>query len=300
MQLAVLADIHGNLPALGAVLADLQSFDIDGIIVAGDSIGGPDPVGTFRLLRCHDVRMIRGNSEEYFLIFDQGAAPRAWHTSDQWATMRWLYHRLDRETLDYMASLPEQLVLKLDGVAPVRVVHGTLQSAKQHFVPTQNRAVVRAFERACLPLSGPSAIPVDHAASQCSESVLVCGHSHISWQWEGRGRLALNPGSVGAPINGDWRAQYALLTWQDGRWMATLRAVEYDLGRIQSAYETSGLLAAGGAFSRAYLRGIETGRNYPGFFLTHLRGLAAEAGYASSPAVPGEVWDRAVATFDWD
>jgi predicted phosphodiesterase len=119
MQLAVLADIHGNLPALEAVLADMQSFDIDGIIVAGDSIGGPDPVGTFRLLRCHDVRMIRGNSEEYFLIFDQGAAPRAWHTSDQWATMRWLYHRLDRETLDYMASLPEQLVIELDSVAPV-------------------------------------------------------------------------------------------------------------------------------------------------------------------------------------
>jgi putative phosphoesterase len=300
MQLAVLADIHGNLPALEAVLADMQSFDIDGIIVAGDSIGGPDPVGTFRLLRCHDVRMIRGNSEEYFLVFDRGAAPRAWHTSDQWATMRWLYHRLDRETLDYIASLPEQLVTRLDGVAPVRVVHGTLQSAKQHLVPTQDPVAVHAFEQAHLPLSSPLAIRVDQAASQCSESVLVCGHSHIAWQWEGNGRLALNPGSVGAPINGDWRAQYALLTWQDDRWMATLRAVEYDLDWIRAAYESSGLLAAGGAFSRAYLRGIETGRNYPGFFLAHLRGLAADAGYANSAVVPDEVWDRAVATFDWD
>jgi putative phosphoesterase len=300
MQLAVLADIHGNLPALEAVLADLRSFDVEGIIVAGDSVGGPDPIGTFDLLRSLDVRMIRGNSEEYFLVFDRGAAPRAWHASDQWATMRWLYHRLDRKTLEYFASLPEQLVIRLDGVAPVRVVHGTLQSSKQHFVPTQDRAVVRAFERACLPLSSPLAIHVDQAASQCSESVLVCGHSHISWQWEANGWLALNPGSVGAPINGDWRAQYALLTWQDERWMAALRAVEYDLERIRAAYESSGLLAAGGAFSRAYLRGIETGRNYPGFFLVHLRSLAADAGCADSPVVPDYVWDHAVATFDWD
>jgi putative phosphoesterase len=300
MQLAVLADIHGNLPALEAVLADMRSFDVEGIIVAGDSVGGPDPIGTFDLLRSLDVRMIRGNSEEYFLVFDRGAAPRAWHASDQWATMRWLYRRLDRETLGYIASLPEQLVIRLDGIAPVRVVHGTLQSAKQHLVPTQDRAVVRAFERACLPLSGPLAIQVDQAASQCSESVLVCGHSHISWQWEANGWLALNPGSVGAPINGDWRAQYALLTWQGDRWMATLRAVAYDLERIRAAYVSSGLLAAGGAFSLAYLRGIETGRNYPGFFLAHLRGLAADTGYANSPVVPDEVWDRAVATFDWD
>ena len=91
---------------------------------------------------------------------------------------------------------------------------------------------------------------------------------------------------MGGPINGDPRAQYALLTWQAGRWHVEHRALDYDVGRVRAAYEDSGLLAAGGAFARAYLRGIETGRNFQGYFLRHVYGLAAEDGYVSAPVVP--------------
>ncbi len=81
MRIAVLADIHGNLPALETVLSDIRAENVDGIIVAGDTTGGPDPIETFNQLRALNVCAIRGNSEDYFLTYDNGDAPEAWRVS---------------------------------------------------------------------------------------------------------------------------------------------------------------------------------------------------------------------------
>ncbi len=202
MRIAVLADIHGNLPALEAVLADVKRENVDGIIVAGDSTGGPDPVETFNQVRALNGWTIRGNSDDYFLTYDRGDAPEAWRVSDQWATMRWLYHRLDRETLDYMAALPHQRVVALDNLVPIRIVHGSPHSPTQHLVPDGDPNTVRAFRSARLPLSGRNAISADQALAHTVETVLVCGHSHIPWSRVNEGRLVLNPGSVGARSTG--------------------------------------------------------------------------------------------------
>ena len=66
-RLAILSDTHGNLPALEAVLADIEGQGVDDIIVAGDLVGGPNPVETIRLLRDLDSCMIRGNSDTGFV-----------------------------------------------------------------------------------------------------------------------------------------------------------------------------------------------------------------------------------------
>ena len=81
VRLAVLSDIHGNLPALEAVLADVQRQGVDGILVAGDCTGGPHQQAAIDLLRALDSWMIRGNSENYCLAFDTGTAPESWRTS---------------------------------------------------------------------------------------------------------------------------------------------------------------------------------------------------------------------------
>jgi hypothetical protein len=140
----------------------------------------------------------------------------------------------------------------------------------------------------------------DEVFARFDEPVLICGHSHIAWSQELDVRLAVNPGSVGIPINGDRRAQYALLTWDGGRWKAEHRAIDYDRDRIRTAYVESGILALEGAFARAQLRAIETGQNVPGWLVSHCRRHATEAGIPRSGAIPDAVWDQAVAAFDWD
>lgn len=300
-RLAVLADIHGNLPALEAVLADLQQHDVDGVIVAGDLVGsGPHSVEVIRLLRSLRAWMIRGNSENYFLDYDSGKSPDGWYTSYQWAVMRWSYHSLDRETLDFVASLPEQRLVTLNGAAPIRVVHGSLQSPSGRIFPDRDPARLHWFRESGLLAPNWYPAGLDAALAQLDEPVLVCGHTHIPWKQEHNGKLAFNPGAVCNPLDGDTRAQYALLTWQGGRWQVEHRAVAYNLDRIRAAFRESGLLAEGGAFARACLLGIETGQNVTGRFVSHVNELAAEAGFEDCDVVPDGIWDRAVATFDWD
>ena len=301
MRLAVLSDTHGNLPALEAVLADARQQGVDGIIVAGDfTTGGPQQLETINLLRSLGSWMIRGNSEGYLLAYSAGNVPDGWRVSKQWASVHWAYSHLDRETLDFITSLLEQRVVTLDDAAPIRVVHGSPRSPSEHLFPASDPVSLDAFREAGLLSPDCDPVKLDKALAQVKELVLVCGHSHIPWKQEQDGRLMLNPGSVGAPINGDVRAQYALLTWQDGRWQAEHRAIAYDLDRIRAAFSESGLLEEGGAFARAWLLVIETGRNVSGRFVSYAHGLAAEVGYEGGDVVTDSIWEQAIATFDWE
>ena len=301
MRLAVLADIHGNLPALEAVLADVQQHNVNGIIVAGDLIGcGPQPVEVVRLLRSLDGLMIRGNHENYFLAYDAGDVPDGWRVSYQWAVMRWSYLCLDRETLDFITSLPEQLVVALDGTTPIRVIHGSPGDSSGRLFPDRDPVSMSWFRKAGFLPPGRDPVKLELALVGVNEPVLVCGHTHIPWRQEQSGRLVLNPGAVSTSLNSDVRAQYALLTWQDDHWQAEHQAVPYDLDQVRAAFRESGLLAEGGAFARACLLSIETGQNVAGYFVSHVHELAAEAGFEGGDVVPDSIWERAVATFNWD
>ena len=300
MRLAILADVHGNLPALEAVLADLEQQKVDGILVAGDTVDGPFPPETLQALRARRSWMIRGNREKYLLAYDSGNVPPTWRSGDHYSGLRWIYRRLDREALDFISSLPEQRTYALEGAAAIRVVHGAPQGVSALLLPDRATDLLGLFDKVGLTDLGYRHVTLDEAFAQTSEPVLICGHSHIAWQQQWNGRLVLNPGSVGAPLNGDVRAQYALLTWQDGCWQAEHRAIGYDLNRIRVAYEESGLLAEGGVFTRAWLLTIETARNVSGWLVAHVSRLAAQAGFEDWNSVPEAIWSQAEATFDWE
>ena len=102
MRLAVMSDVHGNLPALEAVLSDLKQYEKDSIIFAGDLVGGPHTVETTRLLRSLGSSMIRGNSDSGLLRYDAGEMPAYRYTHRQFALSRWIHRHIDRETLDFI------------------------------------------------------------------------------------------------------------------------------------------------------------------------------------------------------
>ncbi len=299
MQFAILADIHGNVPALEAVLNDIHHHSIDGLIVAGDIVGGAQPCEALQLLRSSSSWLIRGNGENYYLTYDAGKAPEFWHWSKQWASMRWLYHRLTRPTLEFLASLPDQRVLTFSRIPSIRLVHGSLHHQTAFLVPEHDQESLDAYKHAGFLSSTKKTASLGETIRQLNESVLICGHSHIPWSYEHHGRLILNAGSVGQPLNGDPRAQYAILTRREGCWRAEHHAIPYNLNHMRAAYRDSGLLAEGGALARALLLCTETGRNIAGRFLLYAYGLAAEAGYPNCDVVPDHIWENATDTFDW-
>lgn len=296
MRLAVLADIHGNLLALDAVLADAYTQGVDGFIVAGDLLlGAPFPVETLDRLRAlDDCWIIRGNNDDYFTRYDTGAAPDTWQTRAQYAPLRWSYARLDREALDYLAALPDQTTIALPGIAPVRVVHGSPRAISEGIMP-DDPEIRRKFAQA----RSTNNAGVEDALAQITEPVLVCGHTHIAWEYHNDGRLALNPGAVGTPTDGIVGAEYALLTWKNGRWAATLRVVDYDVEALLAAYRERGMLAEGGAMVRALMRNAKTGQNYAWYLVLHAFDLAAQAGIEHDGVVPDDIWERAAATLEW-
>jgi len=299
-RLAVLSDVHGNLPALEAVLDDARRYGVEpgpgSFLVAGDSTGGSHSRQVVDRLRELGAWAIRGNNEDYLLSYHRSQAPADWYTSSRWAPIRFVYRQFDAAGLDYLAALPQQRVVAVDGAAPVRLVHGSPRSPIEHLIPDGDAAVVEQFRRAGIRPRDPQ--PLARLVAGIDEPLLICGHSHIAWQQQAGGCRVTNPGSAGAPINGDWRAQYALLAWDGGRWRVELRAVAYDRARMWADAEESGFLASGGAFARACMLGNQTGLNVPGALVSHSVRLATGAGHTWDD-MPEEVWEQAAATFDW-
>jgi predicted phosphodiesterase len=91
-RLAVLSDIHGNLPALEAVLADMKPFAVDQVVIAGDVVNwGPFSADVMERVTCENWAIIRGNNEFYLLEYNTPRQPEHWQS---YTLLPWLYHQL--------------------------------------------------------------------------------------------------------------------------------------------------------------------------------------------------------------
>ncbi len=225
--IAVLADIHGNVPALEVVLEDLERVAPDEILVGGDLVGrGPEGSRVVRRIADLGWPSVRGNHEDYLLDFRRQQVPGEWFEADEWAASRWMAEELSADDAVYIASLPASMTSRL---APeVRLVHGSPRSNNEGIGPWTADHELEAHLR------------------RIEESVLVCAHTHRPLVRRLDQGLVVNVGSVGLPFNRDRRAQYTLFHSTRSGWEVELRRVEYDLSRIFEIYETSGFLAQGG------------------------------------------------------
>jgi putative phosphoesterase len=281
MRLGVIADIHGSLPSLEAVLGEIHAIGVDGLLVAGDMTCGPNSAEVLQKLQAEHAWMVLGNNESYLLRFDSGQAPDWWHTSRQWALNRWVYRTIDKASMDLLRGLPEQRVIDIPGTAPIRMFHGSLRKNNEMLDPENYPE------------------PLEDAFSRTTEQVLICGHTHFPWQARREGRLAFHPGAVLFPGNGDLGAQYALLTWNGSAWDVEHHSAAYDHALVRKAFTDTGFLTGGGVLTLGFLLSIETGRDVAMEFLAYAFRKAAEAGYLNCECVPDKIWDAAADTFDW-
>jgi putative phosphoesterase len=246
MKIAVLADIHGNLAALHAVIEDLERWSPDLVIVAGDIVNrGPqsdlclDLV--LRLAAERGWRVIRGNHERYVL---QYAADR--HKPEFAAgTVRhevvrptaWTYRQLG-DHVATLGQLPEQLRIDLGGETLV-VYHASVRHDRDGI--TWGSADVELREQ------------IDPAAT-----IFCVGHTHQPVTRRLDGTLVVNVGSVGLPFDGDTRAGYARLTRSGAGWNAEIVRLGYDLDATVRAFVEDGSHEAVGAVAPLMLREIKT------------------------------------------
>jgi putative phosphoesterase len=281
LRFAVLSDIHGNLPALQAVLNDLNPAKLDGFILLGDYTGCPQAVETIQLLRELKGWMIQGNGEASLRRFEREDTPEEWKTYRQFGLLRWDHARLGEEVRDFLYTLPSQQVISFDGKLPIHIVHGSHRSPYEKISPTGDQT---AFKR---------------MLDETNEPVLICGHTHTPWKTEREGRLIFNPGAVCGPLDGSVGAQYALLSWQRGGWQIEHHRVDYNIQSVRRSFQESGLLEAGSYLARSFLVSIESGRNVADEFLTFAFRLKDQAGRTETEYIPDDIWEEAGKRFDW-
>ena len=280
-RLAVMADIHGNLPAFEAVMADLEQFvPLDGYLVAGDVVGGPGQEAILQRLMALKAVVAHGNGEVSALQTADGRAPDYVYTAQQFSLLRWVVEHLSPQSLAFLRSQSEQSVVTLPGAQPVRVLHGS----------------PRRVDELVNPLCSPELLA--EVMQLVSEPVVVFGHTHWPFQVRLNGRLALNPGAVFFPEDGYIGAQYALLDWDGAQWAAQHHAVSYDMAEFRHSYRESEFLAIS-PLCRIYFEDVQTGNDTLHNFFDHCQRLAEAAGCAGLPFFPDDIWQQAAETFPW-
>jgi predicted phosphodiesterase len=242
-RVAVFADIHGNTPALAAVLADIARQAPDEVLVGGDLVGrGPDGRAVCHAVEAMGWRGVRGNHEDYLLNFRARRVPEAWWGLPLWSASRWMAAQLDARAASFIADLP--LGITAHTLPSLHLFHGSPLSNDHGLGPWCTDAELDAL---LSPLPG---------------DLLVCAHTHRSMDRPLASGRVVNVGSVGLPFNGDPRAQYAIFHRDspDGPWGVELRAVPYDRAQTFDLYDRSGFLSEGGVTSRMLRVELELAR----------------------------------------
>ena len=190
MRVAALYDVHGNLPALEAVLEDVERESVDLVVVGGDVASGPMPAETLALLRAlgKRVRFVRGNADRVLDFGGAGGDLQLWMQSRLWVA-----ERLGPENLRFLASLPLDVIVDVPALGPARFCHGAPGSDEE----TITRVTPDDRLRRLL-------VSVE-------ERVVVCGHTHVQFDRTVNGVRVINAGSVGAPYEAEPGAYWLLL-----------------------------------------------------------------------------------------
>jgi putative phosphoesterase len=235
VKIALLGDVHANLPALEKVLAHARLQNVSAIWNTGDFLGyGAYPNEVVEALQQAGAISILGNYDLKVLRFK--GKDKKWQKSkraEKYLAFQWAHQNLSRENRRYLKSLPEQRQLDVGGKSAL-LTHASPVSNEEPLTPATPEERLRELGR----IAGTD--------------VVICGHSHQPFARTVENILFINPGSVGRPDDGDPRTCYAILEAARGQLQVQHYRLEYDLARAVSAMRENDLPEA---FSQMILKG---------------------------------------------
>ena len=220
VRIAALYDVHGNLPALEAVLADVWAAEVDEIVVGGDVLWGPLQAECIERLRAAGATFVAGNCERDVL-----------HTPGE--TQEWCASRLDDDTRAFVETWPASVERSVDGLGRVLFCHATPRSDEEIVTTLTPDEAVR------------------EAVGATEADVVVCGHTHVQFDRAVTGAPRLvNAGSVGLAYQGAPGAYWALVTDE-----VEHRRTAYDVERTLDVLGSAGFPSFAEVFADS-IRGL--------------------------------------------
>lgn len=238
MRIALIADIHGNLPAFETVLADIRQHAPDLLVIAGDIVvGSPDSLACWQLAQSLDCPIVRGNHERYLSHFGTDNADPRWQT-EQFAPVQWAVAQFSAAEREAVAALP--LALRLPNAPDLLIVHASANS-----------------DTDSVPLH---ATPADLASifDNVVEQTIVRGHNHIPRTHPWGERQVVTTGSAGLPLEGHNVAQYVLLDQQSNGWHAQHYSIPYPVEQTLQRFAETDYVAETGPMGRLFQREVAT------------------------------------------
>lgn len=224
--LAVITDIHANLPALRASLQRIDELGIERVYCGGDLVGyGPHPNEVCALIREREIPTIYGNYDYAIArdLEDCGCAYITPHDRELGQqSVEWTLAHTDQASKDFMRALPFDLSFELAG-ARVHLVHGSPRKVNEYLFEDKPRSL---YERL--------------AAAEDARA-LAFGHTHKPWVHRYGGVLFVNCGSVGKPRDGDPRGAFAVLRPAVATVEVTIERVSYDTESVAEQVRRAGL-----------------------------------------------------------
>jgi predicted phosphodiesterase len=240
MRLAILADIHGNLPAFEAALDHLTRRHVDQLIIAGDVVvGAPDSAACWRLAQSLGCPVLRGNHERYIAHYGTADAPAEWST-DQFAPVRWGAEQFAAEERHALGNLP----LLARPAPDLLIVHASLRNDRDTllaYTPEEQLTVM---------------------FPDVQERFIIRGHNHIGQVRLWGERTIITIGSVGLALDGHATAQYLILEQHAAGWRIQHQSVPYDVEAALKRFHTTGYLAAAGPIGRLFMREVATASHH--------------------------------------
>jgi predicted phosphodiesterase len=271
MKIAVIADVHANFAALEAITAQIEAWQPDQVIVAGDLVNrGPRPRECLHLVQAqaasHGWLVVRGNHEEYVIEQADPDFPRQGPLADVHRGSRWTYEQLDGEA-GILDAMPFDLFLHAPDGSQVRVTHASMLGLRNGIYPWTSDADLEQK------IGSPPGL-------------FLVGHTHLPLIRRLNGTLVVNAGSSGLPFDNDTRPTYARCTWKQGEWQAEIVRVDYDFARAERDFSITGFLEQAGPLAALVLRELQRAHSQLGEWVSlyQKRALAGEISMRQSVA----------------
>lgn len=305
MRYAILSDIHGNLHALKAVLADAKINNADRHLLLGDYfLDYPYLNEVFETIRSIPVAaVIQGNKEEKLLRLSDKDLQKK-----QMSPARWNLNELSAENRDYLKSLPETIEISENDMT-IRLMHSFDVIFREPWIQPFYSSWFRE-QMSKTPFSHDEYLTfaLDALLSRqdaladieaLSKGIYLFGHNHLQFHGEYNGRIFINPGSCGAACDCDTTAAYTLLDIEGTACNIIERRVAYDIKEALEGLRSSSLGAEAPEWRQLVEKVLLEGQDYFHLFLTHVYETGRQLGDSSYP-VADSTWESAAASWDFD